>query len=187
MLLGDNHFNHTHTQHVFGKDCYRQQHHSCASVNASSVDSFFIHRIAGSLKLPPGSELVAGLHPIIMTTIILFRRRLRQSIVCFVLFEVGMCAWHFRLTSYQFQVSQNQGNQMEPGSLNYPQLHKHSSPQVIDAAWADQFLNPPIFDNLDDEAVLVPTLLVKSHTSITRRLYSEYTFIYNYLHVFLVS
>ncbi|CAL1147661.1 unnamed protein product [Cladocopium goreaui] len=36
-----------------------------------------------------------------------------------------------------------------------PDNHDYDHPlpaEVIDAAWADQFLNPPIFDNLDDEA-----------------------------------
>jgi len=36
-----------------------------------------------------------------------------------------------------------------------PDDHDYDHPlpiEVIDAAWAEQFLNPPIFDNLDDEA-----------------------------------
>eukprot|EP00435_Cladocopium_sp_Y103_P032420 s1944_g8.t1 len=61
-----------------------------------------------------------------------------------------LCAFYHRRSEHRKQTS--------------PDNHDYDHPlpaEVIDAAWADQFLNPPIFDNLDDEAVLVPTLLVK--------------------------
>lgn len=52
-----------------------------------------------------------------------------------------LCAFYHRRSEHRKQTS--------------PDNHDYDHPlpaEVIDAAWADQFLNPPIFDNLDDEA-----------------------------------